>query len=168
VSTADGTGFGGRALAVVLIAALAGGVLLGLYVGALVRPDGRRRVLAPLSRSAVTSLITTALDLGTLTGLVELAGVHYVVATFTGTVVGCASNFAINRAWAFAATHGQVHHQLARFLPVQAGSSALQTGGVWLLTGVGGLPYLVSKIVVAVAVYLGWNYPLNRNFVFPP
>jgi putative flippase GtrA len=122
--------------------------------------------MTALWRSAATSLATTVLDLGTLTALVELFGVDYRIATFVGTIAGCASNFAINRAWAFEATAGKPHLQLARFVPVQAGASALHTAGVWALTGVARLPYLASKLVVAIAVYLGWNYPLNRRFVF--
>ena len=41
--------------------------------------------------------LTTALDFVTLTGLVELAGVDYVLATWIGTIVGSLSNFSINR-----------------------------------------------------------------------
>ncbi len=37
---------------------------------------------------------------------------------------------------------------------------------MWLLTRFGGLPYLGSKTVIAALVALGWNYPLNRYFVF--
>ncbi len=118
----------------------------------------------------MTSLFTTALDLGVLTSLVELGHVNYVLATWIGTVVGCLSNFFINRSWSFSAGDGAAHWQLARFVPVQAGSSALQTVGVWLLTSFGGLAYFRSKLVIAVLVYLFWNYPLNRFFVFarPP
>ena len=119
-----------------------------------------------LPRSIVTSLITTALDFGVLTGAVELFHVNYVVATWMGTVVGSLSNFSINKRWAFRGSPLTLRHQLLRFLMVQAGSSALQTLGVWLLTRLGGLPYLGSKTVIAAAVALGWNYPLNRYFVF--
>ena len=55
---------------------------------------------------------------------------------------------------------------VARFLGVQAGSSGLHTAGVWILTRFGRLPYPVSKLVIAAFVYLTWNYPLNRWFVF--
>jgi putative flippase GtrA len=123
-------------------------------------------VRTSLSRSALTSIFTTALDFGVLTGLVELFGVDYVLATFLGTVVGATSNFLINRVWAFRATAGAAHWQIMRLLPVQAGSSGLQTLGVWLLADFGGMLYWIAKLVVAVAVYLGWNYPLNRYFVF--
>jgi putative flippase GtrA len=120
-----------------------------------------------LTRSAATSIFTTSLDLGTLTVLVELFHLNYVIATFFGTVVGSLSNFLINRHWAFEARAGAAHWQLFRFLPVQAGSSALHTLGVWLITEHTRLKYFGSKVVVSVIVYLIWNYPMNRFFVFP-
>jgi putative flippase GtrA len=117
-------------------------------------------------RSILTSIFTTALDFGTLTGLVELFGVNYVVATFLGTVVGFLANFTINRVWAFAATASPMHWQFVRVLPVQGGSTGLQTLGVWLFTRFVGFQYMASKIVVSALVYLGWNYPMNRFWVF--
>jgi putative flippase GtrA len=118
------------------------------------------------SRSLLTSLLTTALDFGTLVGLTELAGVNYVLATWIGTVVGSLSNFAINKVWAFSAGDLPAIPAVARFAVVQVGASALHTGGVWLLTRFARLPYPVSKLIVAAAVYLAWNFPLNRHFVF--
>jgi putative flippase GtrA len=117
-------------------------------------------------RNTLTSVFTTALDFSVLTGLVELFHLNYVIATFCGTVAGAVSNFLINRQWSYQATHTQPSIQLVRFLPVQAGSSGLQTLGVWLFTAKAGLPYLGSKLVVSVLVYIGWNYPMNRWFVF--
>ena len=119
-----------------------------------------------LPRSILTSLFTTALDFGALTGAVELLHVNYVLATWMGTVVGSLSNFAINKRWAFHGSPLGLRHQFPRFVLVQAGASALHTLGVWLLTRFGGLPYLGSKSVIAALVALGWNYPLNRYFVF--
>ena len=124
------------------------------------------RSWAQFGRSLVTSLFTTALDFATLLGLTELAGVNYVVSTWIGTVVGSLSNFAINKRWAFSARSAALGPALGRFVLVQAGASGLHTLGVWVLTHFGRLPYPVSKLVVAAAVYLGWNYPLNRWFVF--
>jgi putative flippase GtrA len=118
------------------------------------------------SRSTLTSLFTTALDFGTLTGLVELAGVDYVLATWLGTVVGSLSNFTINRLWAFDAKDRPPAGQFLRFLVVQAVASLLHTLGVWSFTRFFELPYQVSKIVISALVYLAWNYPMNRWFVF--
>ncbi len=118
-------------------------------------------------RSLLTSLFTTALDFGTLIGLTELAHVNYVLATWLGTVVGSLANFTINKVWAFSAGHAPTGPAFGRFLVVQAGSSGWHTLGVWLITRFGRLPYPASKGIVAAAVYLVWNYPLNRWFVFP-
>ena len=119
-----------------------------------------------LGRSILTSIFTTALDFATLMGLVELLHVEYVLATFLGTVVGFVASFAINRHWSFEAAHHPAHWQFVRVLPVQAGSTGLHTLGVWLFTAFVGLPYWISKIVVSALVYLGWNYPMNRFWVF--
>jgi putative flippase GtrA len=125
---------------------------------------GHRR--GTFSRSTITSLFTTALDFGTLTGLVELAGVDYVLATWIGTVGGSLSNFTINRLWAFDAKDRPPTGQFLRFLVVQAIASVLHTLGVWSFTRFLGLPYQASKIVISALVYLAWNYPMNRWFVF--
>jgi putative flippase GtrA len=121
----------------------------------------------PFRRSLLTSIFTTVLDFGTLVGLTQLAGIDYVVSTWIGTVVGSLSNFAINKLWAFSARSASMGPALGRFVLVQVGASGLQTIGVWALTHFGRLPYPISKLLVAAAVYLGWNYPLNRWFVFP-
>ena len=118
------------------------------------------------SRSLLTSLFTTFLDFATLVGLTELAGVNYVLATWIGTVVGSLSNFTINKIWAFYAHDIPAIPAVARFVLVQAGASGLHTAGVWLMTRYARLPYPVSKLVVAATVYLVWNYPLLRHFVF--
>jgi putative flippase GtrA len=119
-----------------------------------------------LGRSVMTSIFTTALDFGTMMGLVELFHVDYVLATFFGTIVGFLANFAINRYWAFEAHDGAIGWQFIRVLPVQAGSTALQTVGVWIFDRFVGLHYWVAKIVVSALVYSLWNYPMNRFFVF--
>ena len=119
-------------------------------------------------RSVLTSLLTTALDFATLVGLTELAGVNYVLSTWVGTVVGSLANFTINKLWAFSAREAPALPAFGRFVVVQGGASGLHTAGVWLLTRFGRLPYPASKLLVATAVYLVWNYPLNRWFVFNP
>ena len=98
--------------------------------------------------------------------LTELAHVDYVLSTWLGTVVGSLSNFAMNKAWAFYARDAAALPALVRFALVQAGASGLHTLGVWALTTYLHLRYPVSKAAVAAVVYLSWNYPLNRWFVF--
>jgi putative flippase GtrA len=127
-----------------------------------------RSLRGSFSRNTLTSVFTTAVDFFTLTGLVELVHINYVLATWIGTVVGSLSNFSINRWWSFQASWQPRSGQFFRFVLVQVGASALHTVGVWLFTRFLGLPYPVSKLVVATLVYLAWNYPMNRWLVFSP
>ena len=131
-------------------------------------PSPNPTVPGTFSRNTLTSIFTTALDFFTLTGLVEFAGVNYVLATWIGTIVGSLSNFSINRWWSFRASGQPRSMQFLRFVLVQVGAAGLHTAGVWLLTRFLGLPYPASKLVVAALVYLGWNYPMNRWVVFNP
>jgi putative flippase GtrA len=117
-------------------------------------------------RSTATSLLTSALDFMVLIGAVELFHVNYVLATWFGTVVGALSNFTINKHWAFKGSSIALPSQFARFVFVQAGASGLQTLGVWLLTRFVNTPYQASKLIVAVLVSVGWNYPMNKAVVF--
>ncbi|HEX3697467.1 MAG TPA: GtrA family protein [Polyangia bacterium] len=118
------------------------------------------------SRSTLTSLFTTAVDFLTLVTAVQVFGVNYVLATWMGTVVGSLSNFSINRKWAFGDSIVRSHNQFLRFVLVQAGSSGLNTLGVWLLTRFLRVPYPISRLIVAGIVAVGWNYPMNHFVVF--
>jgi len=116
------------------------------------------------ARSVATSIFSTAVDFATLLGLTQV--VDYRIATAIGTIVGFLTNFTINRYWAFEASQGALHWQFVRVLPVQAGSTLWQTLGMWLAVGTIGLQLVFAKITVSALVYLVWNYPMNRYFVF--
>jgi putative flippase GtrA len=117
-------------------------------------------------KSNLVSLFSTALDMATLAVLARGLGINYVLATWLGTVVGSLTNFVVNKYWAFEAGGSPAGAQLARFALVQFGSSGLNTGTVWALRQHAGLELFVARLVAAVGVYLFWNYPLNRLFVF--
>jgi len=92
-------------------------------------PSPNPTVPGTFSRNTLTSIFTTALDFFTLTGLVEFAGVNYVLATWIGTIVGSLSNFSINRWWSFRASGQPRSMQFLRFVLVQVGASGLHTAG---------------------------------------
>ena len=53
-----------------------------------------------------------------------------------------------------------------KYLLVWTGSIWLNTGGTYLLTELSGSYFIFPKTVVAVAIALLWNYPLQRMFVY--
>lgn len=104
-------------------------------------------------------------------------GIYYVVATAIGTTVGGIVNCLINYKWAFKTQDCQLKWVFLKYTLVWAGSFALNVGGLYLLVEfikshttlwdhADGLSLMVSKIIVAVIVSVGWNYTLHRYFVF--
>jgi len=115
-------------------------------------------------RYAVTSALATTTDFA-LAGSLHTAGLGAAVATFCGCVAGGLVAFWLSRGWTFRAGATSAWPQILRFLLVWATSAALNSGGVPVLLGwLGSFP--LSWVLMRACVYLGWNYPLSRWFVF--
>lgn len=119
---------------------------------------------AAFGRYAATSALATATDFVLAYGLHRFDA-SAALATFAGCVAGGGVAFALSRLWTFQAGSGRALPQLLRFLFVWATSALLNSTGVpALLPWVGS--FAVAWVFVRAAVYLGWNYPLSRWFVF--
>jgi putative flippase GtrA len=93
-------------------------------------------------------------------------GMDPVPATAIGAACGAVTNFTLGRTWIFNARAGSLGGQAARYAVTSATSLGLNTLGEWLLHGVLGVPYVAARAVVAIVVSLGWNFPMQRWFVF--
>jgi putative flippase GtrA len=119
-----------------------------------------------LLRSMLTSAAATASDFAAAHALHGVK-IPATAATVLGCAVGGIVAFALNRYWAFHAREGRKRTQVARFLLVWATSAALNAVGVGLLLMLpGGGHFTHAWLITRGAVYLGWNYPLLRWFVF--
>jgi len=119
---------------------------------------------AAFGRYAVSSALATSTDFALFSGLSAL-GVGAGSATFFGCVAGGVVAFALSRRWTFQAGAGRALPQMLRFVFGWATSALLNSLGVPALLFLVGSPALAWAVVRA-AVYLGWNYPLSRWFVF--
>lgn len=117
-------------------------------------------------RSALTSSIATASDFVAASLLHRLSAPPY-AATILGCMVGGAVAFSLNRTWAFHARDERKRTQLVRFLFVWATSALLNAAGVTLLLLPGG-QFTYAWLATRGLVYLAWNYPLLRWYVFRP
>jgi putative flippase GtrA len=115
-------------------------------------------------RYALTSALATGSDFALAASLHAL-GVSPGLATFLGCVLGGSVAFTVGRGWTFRAGSGAALPQLSRFLFVWATSALLNASGVPALLGLVGSFPLVWALVRG-GVYLAWNYPLSRWFVF--
>jgi len=116
-------------------------------------------------RSSATSALATASDY-VVAALLAASGVAAGSATFIGCACGGVVAFSVNRGWAFR-SQGQPAREVFKFSFVWALNAILNAVGVRIATA-SGLSFGQGWMLVRGAVYLGWNYPMLRFFVFPP
>lgn len=119
-----------------------------------------------LGRHQIASIISTAVDFGTMILAVELLGRSAVVATLAGALCGAITNFQLGRHWTFEARHEGAATQAVRYAIISGASAGLNALGEYGAHNVLGLNYLAARGIVAVAVSLLWNFPMQRYFVF--
>ena len=119
-----------------------------------------------LVRSQISAFIAGVVDFGTLIACVERFHFFYPIGVALGAFLGAVTNFLINRHWSFEAAHRPVGTQARRYALISTGSLLLNTGGVYFVHEVLGPNYIFSKVFIAIAVALFYNYPLHRNYVY--
>jgi putative flippase GtrA len=117
-------------------------------------------------KAQLTSLISTLVDFSLTFFLVEICRQHYVLAVAAGAVAGATVNFSINRYWSFQAADQSIQNQSYRYVLVWTGSLLLNMSGTYLLTHFLSVNYLLSKMITSICVGLGFNYTLQKYYVF--
>jgi putative flippase GtrA len=97
--------------------------------------------------------------------LVSLTPLSPPAATLLGCVAGGLLNFSVNRVWAFM-VEGSYFQQGSRYLFVSGTSALLNAVGVAVLLLLPITDYRLAWLMVRVTIFLTWNYPLQRGYVF--
>src|SRR5687767_7594604 len=117
-------------------------------------------------KANISSSIATFFDYLTTIALVNFFKVDVVKAAATGTVCGGIINFLIGRTWVFEARGPKVHKQAVRYGIVWGGNLVLNISGMYLLTKLLKVHYVVSKLFVSLLVGFCYNYTLQKRYVF--
>jgi putative flippase GtrA len=125
-----------------------------------------RSVFAHLGRHQIASVLSTAVDFGVMVIAVELLGRSPVVGTIAGASCGAISNFQLGRHFTFGALGDHIGPQALRYALVSGASAGLNALGEYGVHDGLGVQYFAARALVAVAVSLLWNFPLQRHFVF--
>ncbi len=80
--------------------------------------------------------------------------------------LGAVVNFTINRYWSFESTSTPVKEQLWKFIIVVVGSITLKSTGIYVLVDLMSINFLLAKGIVEIIVSLGFNYVLQKIWVF--
>ena len=89
-----------------------------------------------------------------------------VVAGVAGTVIGGIVNFTLGRHWVFTAKQHSVYAQAGKYMLVWIGNLILNATGMYLLAKVAGVHYMIAKALTSISVGLGYNYVLQKKYVF--
>jgi phosphatidylglycerophosphate synthase/putative flippase GtrA len=118
-----------------------------------------------LFKNTVSAFTATGADFLTMNFLVVSVLVAPAWATLVGCLLGGIINFYMNRLWTFAIKE-RVLLQVGRYSFVSLTSALLNAGGVAVLLLLPSFHYTLVWILVRVAIYFTWNFPLQRDYVF--
>ena len=126
--------------------------------------------LIVFSKAQLSAFIGGLCDYGIMIFFTEIVGMYYPFSIAVACILGAVVNFSLNRAWSFY-SRGRLYkfsgaQQLLRFASVLAGSIILKISGTYLITSLAGIDYKISRIIADIAVSLGFNYVLQRFWVF--
>jgi putative flippase GtrA len=120
-----------------------------------------------LIRSSGVGAISTLVDLGSLTILIQLFSLSPSAANLPALLLGVASQFLGNKLFAFGdrAQGKALAVQGGQFALVEAGALLLNAIAFQLLVSQLHIPYLLSRLFASAGVYFGYSFPLwNRIF----
>lgn len=119
------------------------------------------------AKAEASASAASAVDFGLAIGLTASGLLTYGYANIIGVVSGGLTNFFLNRKFVFSKTGRGVSTLALRYFTVWLGSMMLNGGGTNVITSLVGANYFVLiKCAVALIVAFGFNYPLQRGFVF--
>jgi putative flippase GtrA len=123
------------------------------------------RTLRLLSHHQLGAIAATGVDYSVMILCVSAIGLSPVAGTVAGAFSGALTSFTLGRRYIFDARAGDVRGQALRYALVSALSLCFNALGEGLLVGLG-LQYVLARVLIGVAVGVGWNFPLHRYFVF--
>ena len=131
-----------------------------------IKSGKKPRVIISFLRAQVTAMIATAVDFSIMILLIELLDVWYLLAVIIATLSGGFVGFILGRYWAFISTEVRSFQQAKKYLIVMAGSFLLNVGGIYLMVEDFHIQYIIAKVIVAIIVGIGYNFFLQRYYVF--
>jgi putative flippase GtrA len=117
-------------------------------------------------KANISSSIASFLDYFVTIFLVHFFRVDVVIASATGTMCGGIINFLVGRNWVFESKKRKVQEQAIKYGVVWAGNFLLNTGGMYVLTTLLTVHFVISKLFVSLMIGFGYNYTMQKKYVF--
>ncbi len=111
-------------------------------------------------------MVATAVDYTLFLLLSVVLDFWYLLASLIGLVMGGVTAFILQRNWTFKKKDEKLSSQAIRYITVWATSIFLNTTGLYLIVEFTKMSAIVAKIIVSVIVGIGFNFLMNKHFVF--
>lgn len=117
-------------------------------------------------KANLASLLATGVDYIVAMLLFEAVVPNALLASLTGTLAGGILHFSLSRRYVFGAGSQRMSPQVLRYLLTWVGNVLLNVLLVYVLAEKLGIHFLLSKISSSILIFIAFNYPLHRRFVF--
>lgn len=125
-----------------------------------------KKHIITIGKTQVSAFLGGLVDWALLIFLTDYCHVFYTFSIIIAGFVGAVINFTINRYWSFKATNEQKRIQASKFFVMVLGSIFFKTTGTTLLTQNTILNYKISKLLMDFIVSFGFNFPLQKFWIF--
>jgi putative flippase GtrA len=126
--------------------------------------------LIVFGKAQVSAFIGGISDYAIMIFCTEFFHIHYTISIAISGVIGAVANFSMNQKWAFrsgdAMYKDSTRKQLLKFMLVVVNSIFLKSTGTYIITHLLGVDYKVSRLITDLIVSIGFNYTLQRYWVF--
>ena len=112
------------------------------------------------------AIIASSVDYSLFLILSGVLHVWYLLASFTGLIMGGLTAFVLQRNWTFKKKDGKLSQQAVRYLLIWAASIVLNTVGLYLAVEYAGMQSVIAKVAVSIIVGIGFNFLMSKHFVF--
>lgn len=130
------------------------------------RGAGGSKTLRELGRYFAASLVALALDTGTLAFLTSVLSVPYLVSAPIGFMLGLIVVYVLSIYWVFERRDVRSFAaEFGVFLLIGIVGLGVNEGVLYVLTGLFGVFYLVSKVASVVVVF-AWNFVARKYLLF--
>ena len=117
-------------------------------------------------KAQLSAFVGGLFDFAIYTLCYKILGISAPFSNVASGSLGAVVNFTINRYWSFESSQEALGSQLWKFVLVVIGSITLKSSGIYLLVDVFNLNFLVSKLIVEIIVSVGFNFALQKLWVF--
>jgi putative flippase GtrA len=117
-----------------------------------------KQVFSSVSATSVDFIISILLN--------RVFGVYYVYANMIGGAFGATTNFLIGRKWVFQKMDDRMRYQFLRFFILHMITISINSTLIYFVKENSGLPFEISKMLVATLFGFFFNFLMARYFVF--